>query len=433
MGDYDLSMSGLNTPIKKIRNLTLASPGSPVRYPSMSDFPVADPIFLSMVDRGYSQTLSNKVLQELDCRANEISTKLASHAPKVTVAKKKRYSGVHRPLFSKMESISTHYAAARLDDSSPAREFALSATKKRRTLNGPEELFGGLDKENDSPIRRKVPALGAVLLTPLTTSFGSPTLAPAPLLSPFRADSPTRIPVLAPSAMESPTRFTRISPSRGSVNLNKMLNDDDDDFVKPLPRVRQSSLQRAGVQPVLGTPLIYGLNGRSGTPNLQKKSSIPSLQKKPSVPSLQTKASFSNLQNRPLLKPSTATLQKKPSIPTLQKKPSIPTIQKKPSIPTLQKKPLVPTLQKRPSTASLNHFAKPAVPTLHKKPSTSSISSVRTTTVPKPFSLYDRPTISSTQKSFGTLTASASNLSNMEKSSSMRSLSKFQKFKSRFS
>lgn len=434
MDDYDVSISML-TPIKKIRNLTLTSPGSPIRYPSMSDFPVKDSIFLNMVDKGYSQTLSDKVLRELDNRANEISMNLTTHVPKPATSKK-RYSGAHRPLFSKMESISSHYAAARAhEDSSPGIDFASSATKKRRTLNGPEEMFGGLDKENDSPTRRKTPAhasnaaFGNILKLPLlapgyvpnlapSDSFSlhsSPTLAPAPLLSsPFRKESSRKMPSRDPWSQsprheiyESPSRIPvpnssptrRISPSKGSMNLNSLLQDDDG-FAKPaVPKYRrQTSLQMAGVQP-----------------SLQKQPSLLNLQKKPSLLNLQKKPSQLNLQ-----RPSIPNLHKRPSIPSLQKKPSIPSLQKKPSISSLQPRPFTPAIQKT-STG------------LQKKTSTTSLN--RTPTVPKPFSLYDKPTISSSQKSLTSHvpeSASTHSLSSA-RSVSQRSLSKFQKFKSRFS
>lgn len=488
--DYDTSMSGLSTPIKKIRNLTLVSPNpaSPVHYPSMSDFPIPsdfnanystnypadyptsnltanfndyirteainlDPIFQNMVDKGYSQTISNKVLQELDSRANEISSRLIPTplAAAITAQKnKKRYSGIHRPLFSKMESISSHYAASRTHpDSSPAKDFPSSATKKRRTLNGPEEIFG--DKENESPMRKvggrsesaktsrhsqqTVPVLGTApsLSAPARSISGKALLS-----SPIRQESsPSRFQV--DSHLSSPNKFSKISPSKGSMNLNLLLHGDDN-FVKPAPKIRQSSLQMAGV---------YG----EGT-SLQKKPSLQTLQKKPSIQTLQKKLSIPTLQK----KLSIPTLQKKSSIPALQKKQSIPSLQKKPSTTTLLKKPSIPNLQKMPmgppsyagsmsNTTSLHKtFQKPNLQstpltkqpssqskhTLHKKPSTSTLNKV---TIPQPFSLYDRPTISSSQKSLSSMTSSTSNrsINTLQSQASQRSLNRFQKFKSRFS
>lgn len=469
----------LNTPIKKIKNLSLHSPKppSPVRYPSMSDFTVEDPIFHNMVDKGYLKTISNKVLLELDTRASEISNRLNSNVSHAVSAatKKKRYSGIHRPLFSKMELISSHYAASRGTETSPSHDFPSSATKKRRTLNGPEEIFG---KENESPTRKPqrcgegetaqqsqrkagftllAPSLG---MTPSLAPDTAPSLAPVTgninslRSSPIRMDTredlarpasrmsrlPSRnmeLPSRSGDLSSSPGKFTKISPSKGSMNLNSLLHGDE--FAKPV-KIRQSSLQMAGVS------------------NLQKQPSISNLQKKPSIPQLQKKSSIPQLQK----KPSIPQLQKKPSIPQLQKKTLIPQLQKKPSIPQFNTKPVAQVSSQFSShSLSTNTFQKPLKPvskiqslprdsardttrdtsgyisrdrssvSLNRKASNSNI------TIPKPFSLYDRPTISSSQKSLGNGQVSSSNssrsISSLNSQASQRSLNRFQKFKSRFS
>lgn len=468
--DYDSPLSVLNTPIKKIRDLTLNSPNppSPVRYPSMGDFPVkSDPIFQNMVEKGYSQTISNKVLRELDSRASEISTRLGATLVNISTIdqKKKRYSGIHRPLFSKMESISSHYAASRSTDSestSPVRDFPSSATKKRRTLNGPEEIFD-TDKEKKSPPRKKepgvyleqfhtspVPFLGrAPSLIPVPaqgrTLSSGPSLAAPLLSSPFRPQSsPSRnnSSNSSSSNASSPLKFSRISPSKGSMNLNLLLHGNDE-FIKPaVPSVRQSSLQMAGVVhgdrkfalpssssilAMLKKPSIPSLQKKSSIPSLQKKNSFASLQKKPSVPTLQKKPSIASLQNHQIASP-----QRKSAIPSLQKKPSVSSLQKKPSMSSFQR--ATPTLTKQSSSQSLRATSTAFPGSLQNKLSTSTLNNV---TVPKPFSLYDRPTISSSQKSLNCsgVTASSSNrsLNTLQSLASQRSLNRFQKFKSRFS
>lgn len=536
--------SVLSTPIRKIRNLNLNSPStsplqnlraksplSSVRYPSLSDLP-SDPIFSSMVDRGYSQTISNTVLRELDSRANEISSKVV---PKPLTNKKKRYSGVHRPLFAKMESISAHYAASRSASGLlPHKDYMGSATKKRRTLNGPEEIFGALARENDSPVRLKADSgppdqemeLDKPFLEPASLLAASltPHLAPvsklspesklasaSPFLSNKHGSNPYQLnssPVRSSST--SPTRSNKISPSKGSMNLNGLLNDNTV-FAKPAPpqKIRQSSLQMAGVvsSPHKESSIPVIQRGVPGTSFLSR-SSIPSLQKKLSIPSLQKKQSSLSLQKSS----SIPALQKKPSIPSLHKKPSIPALQKKPSVSTLPK-PSGPlhksvlqkklslasltknstnsymapthqpsqTLQKKPSIPSIQSasFKKPLGPLHHVPaksiPSTQSPQSIRTAsslstvnsskepsvyastapgllphfspssylekqtsashrpnvTIPKPFSLYERPTLSSSQKSLQSL-SSTRTLEDM-RSASQRSLNRFQRFKNRFS
>lgn len=435
----------LNTPIKKIRNLRLLLPRLPllpVRYPSMSDLPgPQNGMFENMVDKGYSQTFSSSVLQELDLRAQEISGQIEPLPERRE--RRKRYLGAHKPMFQKMESISSHYAASR---NRPAGQG--SATKKRRTLNGPEEVFG---KENELPLRRKNEKEHAEKPEKLLLSQG-PTLAPpapyqlriwSPRLnrthgsaSPERSvaqnESTFKAGTFPPRSFESPThstksperdsrenspsRPTRISPSKGHMNLNSLLGDNMDTdepqevvFAKPLPKQRQSSLQLAGV--------------------------APGLHKKPSLASLQSPAP----QNAHSFK--SPSLQKISSIPSLQKRPSIPNLQKEPSVPCLQKKPLSSLLRQPLSNQTLgkkesvSNLQKPA--SLLKKPSNTSLkpSGSRNFTIPQPFSLYDRPTVLSSQK---TLTKengrspSERSLNSMKSDVSQRSLSKFQKFKSRF-
>lgn len=444
----------LNTPIKKIRNLRLLLPRLPllpVRYPSMSDLPgPQNGMFENMVDKGYSQTFSSSVLQELDLRAQEISGQIEPLPERRE--RRKRYLGAHKPMFQKMESISSHYAASR---NRPAGQG--SATKKRRTLNGPEEVFG---KENELPLRRKNEKEHSEKPEKLLLSQG-PTLAPpapyqlriwSPRLnrthgsaSPERSgaqnESNLKTGTFPPRSFESPTRSansperesrenspsraTRISPSKGHMNLNSLLGDNMDTeepqevvFTKPLPKQRQSSLQLAGV-----------------APGFQKKPSLTNLH----PPTPQNAHSF-----------KTSSLQKKTSIPTLQKRPSIPNLQKKPSIPNLQKKPSVPSLQKKPLSSllrqplsnqtlnkkeSMSNLQKPT--SLLKKPSNASLkpSGSRNFTIPQPFSLYDRPTVLSSQKALSKengRSPSERSLNSMKSDVSQRSLSKFQKFKSRF-
>lgn len=514
--------SMLTTPIKKIRELSIHSPDddagagsssyfssvnrnnnkeynlkpealafsrqesmSPIRYPSMSDFTVKpvplEQISQSMLDRGYSRTLSNKVLRELDNRANEISRQVStgqSATTRPSSAKLKRYSQFHKPVFKKMESISSHYAATRSSSINQSNELLSSASKKRRTLNGPEEIFA-VEKENESPTRRKesktngtanlsTPFMGAVpTLTADLTSEATPLMSSpyrdmdaSPYISSAAQISPTR--TLDPgSQSSSPTKFTRISPSKGSMNLKGLLLDDFE-FAKPAGpvKIRQSSLQMAGVVP------STGLNG---IPSLQKKASTSSLQKKSSMSSLQSSSS-SKLQNKPsignLQRGSLTSLQSKNSInstfgsalstkskietsrvhtdhaPSLQKKPLTSLLQNRNNVvpkvasPMLNKKTLQTGLgrfsqtlsvcQASPKSSSARHVynnipsstsqrtlasqnSRLLDPSMNQLPSSQSILSIRSNvTTPKPFSLYYKPTVSSSQKSFGAMQSSAS-------------------------
>lgn len=420
---------GLNTPMKKIRNLSIRSPGSPQNLPPLDfapSYPLQYPVLDNMATRGYSQTLSTKVLRELDSRAAEIRRNFPTSTTK---------SATNTPNpFSQLESISLHYAAGRAQtNTSPG--YGSSATKKRRTLNGPEEIFGP-DKENESPVRRKMPELG-----PTLSSLRSSPVKEVPLA-----------PLALPSLRHSPASFSRpslsplkISPSKGHMNLNGLLRGEDGDA--SAPKSRATSLESAGVLPAkFAVPRSRASRHPSfqpsaplAVPPLLKKPSIPTLSKKPSVPSLQKKPlaphlgekpqmkkhmSLSQLQNTlciPQLhtKPSMPQLQKKPSIPQLQKKPSIPRLQKKSSIPQLQKKPSIPQLHSRPPSAETH--PRPSISQLHKNlPLAPALAGRSHVTVPQPFSLYNKPTILLLQKS---LALAASD----------RLLGRFQKFKDRFS
>ncbi|QEO23208.1 hypothetical_protein [Candidozyma auris] len=417
----------------------------------MSDFslpntdfsPPQASISKNMQNKGYSQTFSSTVLRELDMRAQQISGHLDPSPVHKHRARAKRYSNVHKPMFQKMESISCHYAASRqIQRTSPAKEAAAavsSATKKRRTLNGPEEVFGDLEKENESPLRRKGERIDETGPESVVLGHNMPSLAPpsdipsnessrgpfsgSPELRPTELSSPERT-----AQKESPSRFSRISPSKGHMNLNSLLHEQPKDtrmdvedvdnsevFAKPLPKQRQTSLQMAGV---------------TGPRPLHKKPSVPSLQKRPSSSNLQSRPSSSSLHK----KPSASNLKQSSAPSTLHKKPSVPRLQSKSSIPNLRQSDssIPPMLQHKSSHSS---FQKPMAPPSKPPASNSSHPQKpqgRNFTIPQPFSLYDRPTISSSQKSLSR-SPSRTSLNSMSSDVSQRSLSKFQRFKSRFS
>ncbi|KAF8002729.1 hypothetical protein HF325_003694 [Metschnikowia pulcherrima] len=357
-------VSVLNTPIKKIRNLTLHSPGlvSPVRYPSMSDFPMGhDSINESMLEKGFSQTLSSAVLDELDNRAKEISSNVSitNSAAKSLLTNTKRYSGIHRPLFSKMESISSHYAASRQTEQTD-QDISSSATKKRRTLNGPEEIFFAT-QDDPSPTRRKIHISpgknGERLAIPLrqtakhlSNDLFAGRLQPLQLNVPLKAVSPVKEAPASPEMSNallcsSPLKTPGISPSKGSMNLHGLLLDDSK-FAKPEGpvRIRQSSLQMAGVKPSMGG--IPSLLRKTSNNDLNNNRAHPHLQKKPSFESVNGKQASNILRS----KTSTPSLNKQPSMNNLQKKPSIPQLQRKSSIPVLQKKTFGPFFSKLSKT-----------------------------------------------------------------------------------
>lgn len=438
--DIDTSMS---TPIKKIKGLTLASP----IYPNMNDFQPQN-IANQMVNKGYSQKLTNNVLEELNSRASDITLHMRlspSNGTPITSASRrnKRYSGIHRAKFNKMESISNHYSVmsrdidavgTRNDDGKMQMRNVDTINKKRRTLNGKEDIL------KPSPVKYTVPP---------TTSPDKQTPQSSPL--------------------------KRISPSKKSMNLNKLLNDGEEK--------RMNSLQTAGVghmRPQIGLAIpklskkssISSMNNQSSTP---RRSVLPELQSSPYA----KYDNEENKENRPILRsPSTksqmtaynkpnafqkphvpyrnntTSLSNKLNIPPLSHKLSIPSLSEKPkpslshklSIPSLSQKLSIPSLSHKLSIPSLSHNStmslsrklkvvpldKPTsqvpksksayndsirmIPKQEKQPmhkSTSFFSrelQPKKYTIPQPFSLYNKPTVSSSQKS----------------------LNKFQRFKDKF-
>lgn len=491
----------LSTPIKKIRNLTLNLPNrftSPNRpgnspiYPSLTDITssmelsnnVSTDMASNMIGRGYSKTITNKVLNELNMRATEISLSICAQqtaptlAPNPTERRKKRYSGIHRSKFNKMDSISSHYAASRThNDRLPVKtalesEFKRSQNvmdvedqsndagkrnstidissinKRRRTLNGPEEVLHFQQQQQQKLVRKVTPPQHpGALSSPIrhseepmrTQLLPAPVLENTPSLQAGRS-SPVREDRLSPAR--------KISPSKGSMNLNGLLTSPESDNM----HLDSSPKQRTFLKPTLPVhkrrPSLLELAGvkSTNTPSLQHKTSIPKLQHKTSNSRLTKKPSLSDVNYNNAVT-SIPKLSKKPSIPTLERKPPIPGVDRKPSIPTLNKKPSSTGLNSGNSVASSygsasTSYLKTSV--LHKKPSSSSISattqkpriyrdasssSISSThskvTVPQPFSLYNRPTILSSQKSMGLYEKPTV-------STSQKSLNKFQRFKDRF-
>ncbi|KAK6463799.1 hypothetical protein DFJ63DRAFT_335314 [Scheffersomyces coipomensis] len=497
----------LNTPIKKINQLSLNSPfqspsspilnSSPV-YPTLNDIIVkSTPIDFNtnnhnvssiMTNKGYSQKLTNNVLMELNNRANQLSSSMMLKSPPTTSSntiknsaklnsnRKKRYSGIHRGLYNGMESISSHYSVKtntvnedgdvnivhNIDNNvSPEKQIGMvdgdqeASVKRRRTLNGPDEVL------------RYIPTFQ---LSPESSNQSDQLPKEKLIHKPNLTMTSSTIPTLHNTTKDnnntdnksSPLR--KISPSKKFMNLNALLTGDEepsevdmlngspnkDKFLKPFPpsnKLRPSSLQMAGV----GNVSSQTLHKKSSIPQLQKKASNSSinsnvtLTKKPSIPQLQRKSSIPQLQK----KPSIPQLQHKPSIPQLHNKPSIPTLQHKPSIPTLQRKSSIPQLQPAAHITSHNDSRMTSPSRSYSNRSISSVSTTTTThdkilsksskinepshykinpnskvTIPQPFSLYNKPTISSSQKSL------PDNKTNIN--SSQKSLSKFARFKQQF-
>lgn len=382
----ELANDFLNTPIKKIQKLSIHSPD----------------IKQIMVDKGYSNSISDKVINELNVKLNDISNLPSYQEDKfkgINELHNDQFDKIHNTHFEQMESIMNHYSIKR-------NTLEVNNTKKkRRTLTGVEEspvlLNNAFNRLTAPKLSSNIPIISPtrnngnhLLSSPINTSNNCSFLS-----SPNRVESSE-----SPNGSNrtSPNRISpsRISPSRGSYNLNGILNRKISvPKQKTVSPTRDFKLPKTftKIDPsnINNKPQLPELSERT-TPSLQKKSSIPTLQKKPSIP----------------------TLQKKPSIPTLQKKPSIPTLQKKPSIPNLNKKSSIPTLQKKPSTSFSNN----------------SISSISTAPV---FNYVSNPTthVNESNIYFKNSSESSNSLSSYAKptiSSSQKSLDRFTRFKNKF-
>ncbi|KAG7193396.1 uncharacterized protein KQ657_000814 [Scheffersomyces spartinae] len=538
----------LNTPIKKIQNLTIHSPLSSLKftsqyskspsglYPNLQDmfdaksindkenaYPKNDissklhseqsDIKSAMIDKGYSQKITNAVLDELTMRSSEISQLINSKSSVTGMAgtssitasqeekekRRKRFSLVHKSRFNRMESISNHYSLPRIisnksldikpddpanpsfyrstqesynfdiddDEDQDMANKRLSTTtigsvsKRRRTLNGPEEVLPELTTQTQSThSTNRISPLKSTMSSnipssPFKNAHSSVVQSPFSFsanLSPFKSNIPTL-------ASSSPSKG--ISPSKKSYNLNLLLQDapqlshnqqqqqhdsfarpqkppqaidsTNHKFLKPHPpslKNRPSSLELAGVKP-----------------NASRKPSLNNLKE---GPSLSHKSSKSSLIPR---MPSNSNLQKKPLNVSLSKTSSIPHLQKKPSS----------TFNKPQPTTGDYHNLNQRPPELASPVRSTSLhslsSSHKSVTKPQPFSFYNKPTISSSQKSLNgnqyplsqssftssksmhSLTTSNNNNNNNkiptnipDKSASLsqRSLYKYQQFKKRF-
>ncbi|CAH6719172.1 hypothetical protein CLIB1444_02S02542 [[Candida] jaroonii] len=330
----------MNTPIKRISKLSIKSPN----------------LKQIMVDKGYSNTISDVVLNEMNKYIDIDDYESPDDSPK----QHNKFDSIHKSSFSKMESISDHYTVYQ--------------KKKRRTLTGIEEspVF-----EGNSELTRKP-------LSPIKSL--SPTKHLTPNISP---DTHKELP--SPNRSQSPNKSpNKISPSKKSYNLNDILTrkisypksrtpsplkDKSNLQSKPLPKVPSMVTEK---------PRIPSLQHQSSIPKLQAKTSVPSFRQsniKSSIPTVKNSITSQNT--------SIPTLNHKSSIPTLNHKSSIPTLNHKSSTPTLNHKSSIPTLNHKSSIPTLNH--KSSIPTLNHKSSNTSINTSKIPTLQKKPSSINQP------------------------------------------
>lgn len=386
----------LNTPIK---NLRLGSPSSlsPI-YPNLDDIlPSSSPPLNSyMQSLGYLRKLSTNVLKELNQRASQISEKMRSPPSSHSQTTQRRRN--------KLESISSHYSVRTKKKSAPnsttnsttnssTNSTSINSTEYKEHSNKRESLVGSAYSK-----RRRTSNLA-----------GEPNMIHLPRLSPLKQ-------------LSSPLK--RISPSKKYNDLHSILTLEPEEksspvkFAVPKPptrtlTTRPSVLQLAGVKPLpastlkqttlSGSPSSKLLNNSAkllsnpGTkPQLQK--AIPVL---PKTQSLKPKSSSSSLNQKTHPIPN----------PMHPNQPHSHSLSHSSSSRTNLSHPMSSRSVPNLAADSLSHSIPSLKPAPKVKLTRSPTSrSLKAPTVPQPFLLYDKPTISSSQKS----------------------LDRFQKFKSKF-
>lgn len=125
--------------------------GSPSLQSTPSCRPRSEPlksIEEIMAQSRFSQKLSGTVFGELDSRTQSVIKRLPPPSERRNLAPNKRFSGAHRSRFQRMESIASHYAAARKEDLPQE-----TIQKKRKTLTGMQRTK--LTREEPSMSRSK--------------------------------------------------------------------------------------------------------------------------------------------------------------------------------------------------------------------------------------------------------------------------------------
>lgn len=379
-GSFDSSME-LSTPIK---NLRLGSPSrlSPI-YPNLDDIlPSSSPPLNSyMQSLGYLRKLSSNVLKELNQRASQISEKMKSPPSSHAQARRR----------SKLESISSHYsvrARKKLHNKESPQSASQSNTNFISNSNS-NSTSTSQSVEYKEHSNKRESLVGSAYSKRRRTSnlAGEPNMIHLPRLSPLKQFS-------------SPLK--RISPSKKYNDLHSILTLEPEEktspvkFAVPKPPTRTltsrpSVLQLAGVK-----PLPANHNSTHTTLSGSPSSKLLTSTKKPPAPVLS----------------KTQALKPKTSASSLKAQPNQ----------LHSKQP--PNQPNHPHSLSLSHSLSRSVPNLAANSSIPSLKpapkvkltrsptsrSLKAPTVPQPFLLYDKPTVSSSQKS----------------------LDRFQKFKSKF-
>lgn len=272
-------------------------------------------------DLGYSNTLSTKVLSELDQRAATKSSSVHSKS-NVLSPRSSRYNSSHRSKFQKLESISSHYAAARR-----LRQHAIPEPLGRQQTE--------VDKENIPSYAPHSKRSGATELTGATKRRKTEA-----------------------GAKEIPFMQT-LSPSKGQTNLQRILNPATKprEVKEVKPMKSHSILKPVERKPIRASPSISNFSKPVESKTVRPSQSISNLTK--TLPRSSTTASFKTHKSIPE-NPTKET-------PTLRHTTSTRTLSRSSTLSNLAK----PTVSSMSRSSTSNNLAQ----TLRTKPSKEVMSS----------------------------------------------------------
>lgn len=371
----------LNTPIKKIEALNL-------RSAQTTSFRHGQSYGKEAMDREYPKTLTNNVLKELNARAEAIclKIKLPQSPTEPKNISRSRYSKIHRSKFDKMDSIADHYSVKGLGSNGKRVVTSEdSAAKRRKALTG--TAIPNSDSNSNRPLPQSSPLKG---ISPSKRSHnlhqllkeGQGDLQPGnigtkeslprssqELSETARTSGLKEIPSFnqTDNQIQSKHQRDRFSPrstvlgNRNTKNANHVCNRRRVDYNSELENRRNTNMdpnRQESIAQILGPR-------HEGT----LKENIPSLQ------AFQTSTNFTRSPSAPLAKTNSINRKDKENIQRPCSKTKENSLDRK----TTHSKFLDSKALQR--DYSFGHRKEPKY------------------TVPKPFSLYNKPTISSSQKS----------------------------------
>ncbi|CCE85925.1 Piso0_005565 [Millerozyma farinosa CBS 7064] len=427
----------LNTPISRIKNLRITSPEDiPVEGGCTSgsglDVVQDRSILQAMIEKGYSQKITNNVLQELNARANDIASQLKSPSTKDVMLqrRRKRFSGIHRAGFNKMESISNHYSVKGAHE----QKDPMTVTKKRRTLTGIEL--------SSSPVKsppRSSPRDNNMSSSPNKELDSSPTRRISPSKKSFNLNG-----LLKGPSDRTDLSFNSTNISRPNINSSPKIKSDvcprlspptssEVRLTKSPPNKSLASQKTAcpntertrSVEPSSNRDGHYASSGSATTSTVNNTSSMRHHTKTNNVGS-NSHMSTSSKSSRQKAEASSENWAKPFAKPTSIRM-NIPSVRQASSSGTQRgtredlrsRHDNTQSFQLRKSATQERLTKTSSQSSIPRQSSMNSMSSSRSLndnkkpnyTIPKPFSLYNKPTISSSQKAISRSQRSLSSLS----------------------